>query len=256
MTNIIAFPPVGTTALRWSLTQRVQRSSGLFTGKRHVTAFGPARYEAEVQISALSKGRNGAGYSESLWRQIDGGVHLVALLSPPANWHIDAQSEWGYGAPGGFSGLGTQPLSWTDGGAPLGWTSGGDPLAWFTGSLAQATPGTDDNGHFVTVTGLPPSQLVIRPAEVVRSYPPGNLVGVTSRAITAAYSNASGVAVVRLFDAVPAGTISLGASERRVFEVTNQPFAAQPVGKNWAITWQFREVLPHEITDPVEVNPW
>jgi len=256
MTNIIAFPPVGTVQLAWFVQQPVQRSRRLFSGARSVSAFQPARVRASVTISALANGRSGAGYSDALWRQLDGGVNLVALLSPPANWHLDAQREWGWGAPGGFRGLGTQPVSWTSGGAPLSWTEGGDPLAWFSGSLAQATPGSDSIGPIITVTGLPPSQLVVRPSEIVRSYPPGNLAGVAARAVTEARSNAEGVAVIRLTAALPAGTVSLGGAERRVFEVTNEPAAQQPVGQNWTIQWDFLEVLPDEITDPVEVNPW
>jgi hypothetical protein len=256
MTKIITFPPVGSTLVKWFLRQPVQRSRGMFTGKRHVSAIGPARVEATVGVSSLARGRNGAGYSDSLWRQIDGGVHLVSLLSPPANWHLDASGEWGWGAPGGYRGLGTEALEWANGGASLPWTADSAPLVWFSGSLALAVPGSDADGPFVTVSGLPPGQLVIRPSEIVRSYPAGDLVGVASRAVTVAYSSASGVAVIRLFSPLPAGTISLGGSERKIFEVTNEPESTQGVGQNWTITWQFTEVFPSEIIDPVEVNPW
>jgi hypothetical protein len=256
MTKIIAFPPVGATQVQWFLRQPLQRSSGLLTGKRYVSALGAARIEATVAVSALARGRNGAGFSESLWRQIDGGVHLVSLFSPPANWHLDAQGEWGWGAPGGYRGLGTNPLQWTSAGASLPWTGGGASLVWFSGSLAAAVPGSDAAGAFVTVSGLPPNTLVIRPAEILRSYPSGDLEGVATRAITAAYSDDGGVAIIRLFAALPAGVVSLGGAERKVFEVTNEPLSNQPVGQNWTINWQFREVFPSEISDPVEVNPW
>jgi hypothetical protein len=80
--------------------------------------------------------------------------------------------------------------------------------------------------------------------------------GVASRAVTAVRSNASGVAVIRVFETLPAGIVSLGGYERRIFEVLNEPSTPQPFGANWLISWQFMEVLPNEISDPVEVDLW
>lgn len=248
MTNIYAWPPVGVVATKWTQEARTGRSQFAFSGKRAVSSDGPARIEASATISALSRGRNGAGYSEALKRHLDGGLHLVRLYSWPINWHLDAQAEtWRQ----------STPFIWTSEGAALPWTSGSDDLTWFTGPAVQGVAGIDADGFaIVTLSGLPASRLIIRPGEFVRSYTGLDIIGVVAMALKPAFSDALGNAVVRLSAALPSGTISLGDAESAIFEVTNSPSAEQPTGQNWQINWTFREVFASEISDPVEVNPW
>lgn len=248
MTNIYAWPPVGAVASKWTLEARTGRSQYAFSGKRAVSSDGPSRIIASATVSALARGRNGAGYCEALKRLLDGNVHLVRLYSWPINWHLDAQRE---------AGRQTAPIIWTSEGVPLDWTAGESDLFWFTGPTVHGVPSTDALGYAtISLTGLPPSQLIIRPGEFLRSFAPGDLAGVVAQAVMPAYSDALGAATVRLFSPLPAGTISLGDQESAIFEVMNVPEAMQPLGQNWTYQWDFRQVFASEIHEPVEVNPW
>lgn len=248
MTNIYAWPPVGAVATKWTQQARTGRSQYAFSGKRAVSSDGPARIIAAATVSALSLDRSGAGYCEALKRLLDGNVHLVRLYSWPINWHLDAQRG---------ADLQTAPLIWTAEAVPLNWTAAGTALHWFTGPVAQGVPSVDALGFdSITITGLPANRLVVRPGDFLRSYAGGDLVGVLAQVVKPAYSDASGSATVRLFSALPAGVISLGDHETAIFEVMNTPEATQPLGQNWTYQWEFRQVFPDEISDPVEVNPW
>lgn len=246
--NIITFPPVGYVAARWEEVGDVQSGRGFFTGERFASAFGPVRVSASITVSALAKNRSGAGFMEMLKRQMRHGVDYIRLSSPPINWYLDNIAN---------ADLRTAPLAWTDGGAPLDWVDGLDPVLWFDGAIYLGTAGTDAKGFdIVTITGLPANRLVVRPADVLRSHPAGG-ASVTSRAITEAYSNGSGVAVVRLESALPAGTISLGDFESRVFALDGPfPSEQQSVGGNWFYPLNLIEVLPTEYAGATEIDPW
>lgn len=247
MTNIYAFPPVGVIGREWTEETRVSRSAYLFSGKRAVSSLAPRRRLASLAVSALARGRNGAGYSESLKRLLDGGMHLVRLTSWPINWYLDAVAAGGV----------TVPLSWTAGGVPLTWTSGGVPLVWFSGGVVQGVAGTDAAGFpILTLTGLVPGQIVVRPFEVVRVFPTAGGASVAARAVGLVIADGSGGAVLRLHDALVSGTVSFGDAESAVFEVTGWPRAVQGVRGDWTYSWDFREVLAGEITSPVEIDPW
>jgi len=245
MTKIYAWPPVFTVGRKWTTQAPVARSQFAFSGKRVISSAGPARRVASITVSALSGDRNGAGYCESLKRLLDGGVHLVRLYSWPINWHLDADLQ-----------RNTAPLQWLEGAAPSEWALGGDDVQWFSGPLVMAAPSVVDGWHVVTLTGLPANTMVLRPAEFIRVFAAGDLVGVSAQVVAQAYSDGSGVAVVRLFSAVPAGVASLGDRETAIFQATSMPEAVQPVGQNWTYQWDFLEVFPEEIDSPVEVNPW
>jgi hypothetical protein len=246
VTIIYAFPPVASKGREWTEEVRVQRSAYLLSGKRAVSSLGPRRRLAQVQVSALARGRNGAGYSESLKRFLDGGINLVRLYSWPVNWHLDA------------TGAGVSvPMTWTSGAVPLTWTSGAVPMRWFSGPAIRGVAGTDAGGFpILTLSGLVPGALVVRPFDVLRAYPDNGDPSVAVRAVSLVYADGSGGAVVRLHDAAVSGTVSVGDSETGVFEATAMPRAVQPVNGDWVYQWDFREVLADEITDPEEVNPW
>lgn len=247
MTKIIAFPPVGAIGREWTFEAPVLRSQYLFSGKRAVSSAGPSRRLASLTVSALARGQNGAGYTESMKALLDGGMHLVRLWSWPVNWYLDALRE---------ADRFTEPMSWTAGAVAMNWTAGGAQMTWFTGPVPQGTPGTDSIGPTITITGLPPNALAVRPYEVLRVYPAVGGASVTARSVGAVTANASGVAVVRLHSALPEGTVSIGDTETAVFEVQSMPRAVQPVSGDWSYQWDFREVLASEIDSPEEVNPW
>lgn len=248
MTNIYAWPPVGIVAAEWSIEQRVGRSQYLFGGGRAVSTDGPARRVATCTVSALAAGRNGAGYLEALRRLLDGGVHLVRLSSWPVIYRLDEIS-------GAYRQ--TQPLDWSEGAAVLEWSEGAADLVWFTGALITAVAGTDADGwDIATVSGLPASEIVARPGEVLRVFGDGDADGVAAVVLTEARSNASGIAVLRLASAVVDGVASIGDRESAIFEVTEFSRSGRPIEGNWTYTLQFREVFASEVSEATEVNPW
>lgn len=246
---IYAFPPVAAVSTMWTEVAPVRASRSALSGKRYVSSAGPRRRTAMVLVSALSRARDGAGYSESLKRFLDGGMNLVRLNSSAVNWHLDY-------LPGTPGSLFTAPLGWTVGGDPLDWTHDGQPLYWFTGPVLQGTSGTVGGFPAITITGLTPGRLVCRAYDVIRSYAADGSTTATARAITTVYADASGEAVIRLHDALASGVISIGDQESAVFEVEDMPSSPQPLGANWFYEWRFREVLPAEYAGATEVNPW
>jgi len=245
MVNVIAFPPVGVTGTMWTVAAPVQRSQSLVTGRRYVSRWGRDRREAMVNVSALSRSRSGAGYSEMLIRHLDGGANLVRLNSYPINWHLDQMRLEAQRS--------SQPLAWQAGDDPLAWSG---PLLWFTGTVVAGTA----SGSQIAVTGLPPNTLICRPGDFVRGLVAlSDTDGPIAQATAEATTDATGAAVIRLIDPLPAGTyarVNIGASESRVFEVTDIPQSAQGLGANWFYQWSFREVFADETDGFVEVNPW
>jgi hypothetical protein len=249
MVKVIAFPPVGVVGSMWTVAAPVQRSRSLITGRRYVSRFGRARVQASLRVSALSKTASGAGYSEMLIRHIDGGADLVRLNSYPINWHLDQSRLAGLRS--------SDRLLWSDETTPLLWQSGGQPLYWFNGTVLAGTV----SGDVIEVTGLPPGTLVCRPGEFVQVFSGlDSLDGPVAQVTAEAYSDADGVAMIRLFDPIPDGVyprVNIGVSDSRVFEVTGIPSVAQPLGQNWFYDFSFSEVFADEVQGGFdEVNPW
>ena len=247
-TDVIAFPPVAAVGSMWTVAAPVQRSRSMITGARYLSRWGRERRLAMVNVSALSKSRSGAGYSEMLIRHLDGGANLVRLNSYPINWHLDQQRLAALRS--------SQQIVWTDDGDPLAWQDNGQPLLWFDGTILSGVV----SGSEITVSGFPANTLICRPGDFVQVF--GELAdasGDISQATSEATSNASGVAVIKLFDALTAGSyprVNIGVSESRVFEVEAMPRSAQPIGQNWFYQWNFREVFADEVGGFTEVNPW
>jgi hypothetical protein len=247
--KIFAWPPVGVIGHEWTEEQPVQRSRNAWTGKRSVSALGPRRRVARLDVSALARGGYGAGYSEALKRLLDGGVHLVRIASLPINWHL-APTPWR-----------NAPVQWATDDGPLAWTASTNPVRWFTGPAIAGTPGTDTDGFdTVTVGGLPANAIIAGPGDFLRVYPySGSDVaeGVAAQIVAPVITDGTGAAVVRLFSEVPAGVVSFGDQDVGVFEAVDMPRAMQPLSANWTYSWNFREVLPSEIPDDAdEVDPW
>ena len=252
--KIVAWPPVGVVSAAPWVERPVVRSEGLLSGARAVASAGPERRVAQLSVSSLAMGRSGAGYMAQLWRELDGGLNLVRLGVVSANWFLDRQA--------GRSAFGAEPLVWTvDGSDPLAWTvDGSDPLAWFVGAVRLGSAGTDAKGYAtITLTGLPPNTLIVRPDDVVRSYvvDAGEIDSTsTARAVTAAVSDGAGAVTIRLDAALPAGVIALHDTESVVFEVVSIKQAAQTVSGDWQTQISLREVLAHERVGATEWNPW
>jgi hypothetical protein len=246
--DVISFPPVGVVGSMWTVAAPVQRSQSLMTGRRFVSRMGRDRREAMVNVSALSKSRSGAGYSEMLIRHLDGGANLVRLTSAPINWHLDnARLE---------SLRSSRPMTWTTGGAPLGWQDNGQPLLWFNGTVIGGVV----SGLQIEVSGLPANTLICRPGDFIEVFATLSAAsGTIAQATAEARSDANGMAVIKLFDPLPAGTyprVNIGASDSRVFEALEMPRSPQPIGANWFYQWNFREVFADEVGGFTEVNPW
>ncbi|WP_154664575.1 hypothetical protein [Gemmobacter nectariphilus] len=252
--RIVAWPPVGIVSAAPWVERPVVRSEGLLSGARAVASAGPARRVAQLSVSSLALGRSGAGYMAQLWRELDGGINLVRLDVVSTNWVLDRHA--------GYAAHGTAPMGWTtDGTTPMDWTTDGTtPMAWFTGPVRSGGSGTDAQGYpTISLTGLPPNTLIVRPDDVLRSFvlDGGDFVSAgTARAVTVATSDATGAVTIRLDAALPAGVISLHDAESVVFEVTGITPGAQGVGADWQYQVNLREVLAHERVGATEWNPW
>ncbi|SDX81213.1 hypothetical protein [Roseicitreum antarcticum] len=251
MTVIYPFPPLFAVSSEWTEVAPVRRSRSAFSGQRFVSSAGPARRVAHVSISALSGARDGAGYSESLKRLLDGGINLVRLTSPAVNWHLDAVAAKMPGGlvshPSGFR-AGDLTAIWRDNVAVAG--------GLVVGPMLIGVPADHRGFPAIALEGLTPRALVCRAHDVVRSYPL-DLASATARAVRTVYAEADGTARISLHSALPKGVISVTDQESAVFEVLEMPRAVQPTGQNWFYDWSFREVLADEIhPDTVEVYPW
>lgn len=243
--DVIAWPPVGVVGSEWTEDAPVQQSRSIITGASYLSAHQRVRRLVALNVSALARGRSGAGYMEMLKRHLAGGIHAVRLHSYPVNWHLETADEtWRQ----------STPIEWTG----LSWTSGGGALSWYSGTLLTGTTGTDGAGwNIVTVNGLPADRLVARPGEFVTIY--DGATPYRAQVTAEAVSDGAGQAVIRLFDALPALTgarINLGTSDTGVFRAESLPRAVQPLSANWTYSWEFREVFADEVGGFTEVDPW
>lgn len=249
--RIVAWPPVGIVSAAPWVERPVARSEGLNTRSAIMASAGPARRLAQLTVSALAQGRAGAGYMDQLWREIDGGLHYVRLDVVSPNWFLDR-------APGRAMGY-TRPGGWVYDGDGANWTSGGTVAVWFTQSNRVGTPGSASGYPTITIPGLPPNTLIVRPGDILRSYTlaAGVVSGsAVARAVAEARSNGAGSVTIRLDAALPLGIISLHDAESCVFEVTGITPGAQGVAGDWQYQVNLREVLPTEYAGATEVNPW
>lgn len=248
-TRVYAWPPVGVTGAEWTIDAPVNVSRSIITGARKVSAHARKRRLVSLTASSLARGKSGAGYMEALKRFISGGENLVRVNSYPINRVMDARAS--------AASRQSQPVVWQDGGSQVDWESGGSPVLWYSGTVLTGVASTDADGWPVlTVSGLAPNVLVARPAEFVTLFSSG-MTGATAQIVREAYSNASGVAVLRLFTALSgSGRVNIGVSESAVFEAVSIPRAVQPVTGDWTYSWGFREVFADEVGGFEEINPW
>ncbi|WP_180901937.1 hypothetical protein [Martelella soudanensis] len=247
MTNVYAWPPVGAVGSEWSRIAPVNRSRSLISGRRYVSAHARERRVVTLEATALTNGAMGAGYMEMLKRFLQGGEHLVRLYNYAINSIFDDAER--------DTSMQSYPVSWEDGGDPVDWEDDGAAVKWFTGGFVTGTGSTAGGLNFVTVSGYPPNSLVALPGEFLTFYGAST---VTTQIVAPAYSNASGGAIVRVFDAlVGSGVVSIGTRDTGVFEVLNLPRSVQPLEGDWKYTWSFQEVFADEVPGGfTEVDPW
>lgn len=259
MTLVYRFPRVGIQAFDWPApVQPIAQSRSLLNGRRYITAVKRERRVCSLRVSGLA--RTGAGYMEVLKDYLRGGpggainlVRITSIRNPLLEANVpDAQRR-------------LTVINWTQGDTdqPLNWQvgNGPSPLTWVTGTVLPATLVTDSAGFpAIQISGLPASKLVARVGEFVQGYQ--NLTTRETRRVARnAWSNASGVAVVRVtrpFTLTPSGGANLAAEDEGVFEVVGElPRAQQPAFRDFAYEWEFREVFADEVTGGFEeVDPW
>ncbi|AGT07908.1 hypothetical protein [Paracoccus aminophilus] len=247
--NVFPWPPVGAVGSEWTEDAPVARLRSLMTGRDQMQASQRRRRIATLQVSALARGRMGAGYSEMLKQLLEGGIHAVRLQSTPINWWLDEQARQELGFDSG-------PFDWRAGGGPnpLAWQTGSGPnrLLFLTGSAVVAGTVTA-SGLFANMplTGLPPRTRIAAPGDFIRIY---DLADATrwevARVVREAVTTASGTVTLRL-DRVPSitgGRVNLTGQDEGVFRVDGPlPRAMQTVSGDWSYTWSFREVFADEV---------
>lgn len=255
MTNVYAFPPVAITGWQWDVEDPVAVSRSLLDGGRYVTTSGPRRIVARARVSALGRGRSGAGYMQVLRRLLNGGENLVRLYSWPVNFWLDdhdlAALRRG------------EVITWADGGALIPWADGGSGLVWLDGAYVTGTTGTDSEGFAtIALSGLPSSRLCVRPGDFLTIYDAvADTTGETIMVMSEGTTDANGDVTVRLIESPSTGysgnRVSVGTSESAVFEVTDMPPMQQTISGDWTVTWAFRQVFADEVPGGfTEVNPW
>lgn len=249
--KVFAWPPVGVTGAEWAEIAPVEISRSLTTGRDYTSAAQCKRLVAALDVSALALGEMGAGYMEALKRHLEG-VHAVRLRSYPINWRLSPGPD--------LSLLQSQRLAWSSGGDPLEWTAGGFPLTWFTGAVLIGTTGAAGGWPIITVSGLPPLTLIARPGEFLTAFADmADDDGFTAQITAPATSDAAGVAVIRLIDALPALSdvrVNLSVSQTAVFRPVTYPRAMQPLEGDWTYSWQFRQIFADEVGGFEELDPW
>lgn len=252
---VYPWPPVGALGFEWTHERPVARMRSMLTGRDQLQASQRKRRIATLQVSALGRGSNGAGYCEMLKDLLDGGVHAVRLQSCPINWHRHFAQ--------GLGTLNSQPLAWRTGASPLAWRAGStaNPLLWFSGRVViGGAPATSGGWNVLPLSGLPASTLVARPGDFIRVYEIGDASTYEiARVLAPCTSAADGTATLRLDRAITitGGRVNLAGQDEGVFRVEGAlPRAVQPVSGDWSYTWSFREIFADEVGGFVERDPW
>lgn len=247
MTNVYAWPPVGLTGWELHVQTPISRSVGLIDGRPRTSSAQRKRRLATAVVPGINLDKAGAGYIEVLKELLAGGEHLVRVDALAPIWHL---------ARGGQN-LISRYVEWTTGGVELLWTSGGVDTYWSDNLATYGTPTTDGGWPAITVTGLPADVIVARPGELLTVKADPDTAAESARVLTVARSDSSGTATIRIMTAVTAtGLVSIGETESIVFEAMDMPRAVQPVGVDWAYTWDFREVFSDEYASWTELDPW
>ena len=254
MTNVYAWPCIGAVGREWTVHDPISVSRSAITGAETITSAQRRRRLAELRISALSAGRQGAGYVEALKRLLRGGVHAVRLYSLPIN-HRDVVGI-APPIPSGFT--------WTSGGVPMGWRTGGASFVWVTGAYYTASPypltllsPLQGLGR-ARVTGLPASQDIARVGTFLTVFSPTAPTFETRMVLRPVRSSSAGVANVWTDEPfTAAGNAEFNARDTGVFRPLSIPRALKPRSGDWEYAWSFREMFEDEAPGGfTEIDPW
>ena len=247
--NVIAWPPFDITG--WELADLFpqSRSVGLIESRPRTSSAQRPRRVATAIVSGIGANADGAGYVRMLNKQWAGAPNLTRIPSMSSLWHLSRDGQ----------DLASTVLQWTDAGTELLWTDGGVDLVWGDGAYAlSGTPVADGDWYALTVSGLPPSQIIARPSELISVST--NDASETAFVMTTARSNAAGVATIRTDKTTAftlSGLVSIGHMENIVFEAQGVPRSVQTGSRHFGFQWDFREVFEDEYVGGfVEVNPW
>lgn len=247
---VYAWPPVVVVGHEWSVVDPIEASRSLLSGARYASAVQRRRRVATMIAVGIDGTGDGVGYIEALKRYLRGGVSLVRLYSI-RNALI--------GAPVPDDLRQAQRMTWTTEEEGMGWTSGPDDLTWFTGALMEVAVVDDDGFPGLQVTGLPASSKIANAGEFITAFATiASTTGESAMIARPAYSDASGVATIRLVEALsftPA-RIDIGVSETGVFEALQIPGALQMAGSQFSYEWRFREIFADEVGGFTEIDPW
>ena len=249
--NVYAWPPVGAKAWMWTLNDPIQVSRSITTGADYPSAAQRRRRAVSFDVGSMGANKMGAGFMESLIELLRGGMHCVRLYSMPIDTVL------GHGREGRQS----VHLYWSDSGVDLEWTDGAAELLWYDGTILTGTTGTDGSGwSIITVSGLPVSRLVAKPSEFLTVFAnEDDATGTTVRVLAPAYSDASGVAVIRLHESPGSFTdarVNIGTRDTGVFRPVSMPRVPQTISGDWTYPWEFREVFADEVGGFTELDPW
>lgn len=246
-TPVYAWPPVAPVSWDWTLSEPLEESLSLLTGRRYAAAGQRSRRVARLAVGGAAD--NFGGYMEALKRLLRGGANLVRLRNYPMVWRrIDPTIR------------SAEPMLWTTGAEALAWQTGADNLAWFTGTVASGAITTVDGLPAITISGLPPNTrvgLVGEPVTVWASLLSLDYTAAQARTlIRDATSNGSGIATAVMDRAVTvSGRVDLGF-ETAAFRPLGLPRPQRTVGQQWIYDWDFSEVFPDEVGGFQELNPW
>ena len=246
--DVIAWPPFQLTG--WELADLFPQSKsvGLIEGRSRTSSAQRARRVATANVAGIGTDLDGAGYVRMINKQWAGKPNLTRVPCLSSLWHLSRAGQ----------DLSNTILNWTDDTDML-WTDGSTEMLWGDGAYGlYGVPATDAGYNAVTVSGLPASQIIARPSELI-SVSDGATTE-TAYVLKTATSNADGVATIRTDKASAftlTGLVSIGHSESVVFEASGVPRSVQGVGDAFGFQWDFKEVFEDEYPGGfVELNPW
>ena len=251
MADVYAWPPVGRIAENWWAESPVNVSRSILTGARYASAAQRRRRYATITVGNAGRGAAGMGYLHVLADLLQGGVNFVRLTRLPPNGWADAVGLAGNRR--------SDPVALTTGTDPsVSITLGGSPVTLFTGWVLRGTASVVSGQAQIALTDGPPLTIIARPGEMLTLYNPlTDTVGASAMVQSLAVTDVSGAATIKLMSPLTGtGRVEIGTGETGVFEVTDMPFAPQPLSGDWSTTWSFAEVFADEVGTFAEVNPW
>lgn len=249
MVDVIKWPPVAEVAFEVSKIKPVSTSTSLINDVPRQSRYGRERKVASASVSGIGYDAAGAGYMEILKELLEGGTNLVRVNLQSSIWHLArAQNN---------PSLVNYKVDWLSGSTELLWTDSSTDTHWWKSGI-KSVPTTDDGWYALTVSNLPPNIIVARPHENITVYNDSGSTSETSKVLTVARSNGSGVATIRLLTEITgSGPTVIGTTESVVFRALELPRSIQPQSGDWQYDWQFVQAFSDEYDGGfTEKSPW